>query len=30
VQSKKAAKGEVPRELSEAEKAEIASYGQAE
>jgi len=30
VQSKKAAKGEVPRELSEAEKQEIASYGQAE
>jgi acetyl-CoA synthetase len=30
VQSKKVAKGEVPRELSEAEKQEIASYGQAE
>ncbi len=30
VQSEKAAKGEVPRELSEAEKAEIAAYGHAE
>jgi acetyl-CoA synthetase len=30
VQSKKVAKGEVPRELSETEKQEIASYGQAE
>jgi len=30
VQSEKAAKGEVPRELSEAEKQEIAAYGHAE
>jgi acetyl-CoA synthetase len=30
VQSEKVAKGEVPRELSEQEKQEIASYGQAE
>jgi acetyl-CoA synthetase len=30
VQSEKVAKGEVPRELSEAEKAEIAAYGHAE
>jgi acetyl-CoA synthetase len=30
VQAEKAAKGDVPRELSEQEKAEIASYGQAE
>jgi acetyl-CoA synthetase len=30
VQSEKVAKGEVPRELSDAEKAEIAAYGHAE
>jgi acetyl-CoA synthetase len=30
VQSEKAARGEVPRELSEAEKQEIAAYGHAE
>jgi acetyl-CoA synthetase len=30
VQSAKAASGDVPRELSEAEKAEIAAYGHAE
>jgi acetyl-CoA synthetase len=30
VQSEKASKGDVPRELTEQEKAEIAAYGQAE
>jgi hypothetical protein len=30
VQSEKVARGETPRELSEAEQAEIKSFGQAE